>query len=127
MITAMLALALLQTPTTIVWGITSGEYLALARGETIVSTNYAPAVPQTPTVPTGPVVRMTGPVPYAVDMFADGSTVVYKQPVGTIPRVPPQDSNDVAQKFAMFACDVAVYASTPSIQALLDKHKIKCQ
>ena len=75
-------------------------------------------------VPPQPVVRMTGPVPNAVDMFADGSTVVYKQPVGTIPRVPPQDSNDIAQKFALFVCDVQ---SANVAQALLDKHKVKCQ
>ena len=77
-------------------------------------------------VPPQPIVIMTGPVPQAVDMFADGSTIVYRQPSGA--RVPPQDSNDVAQKFALFVCDLqAAYASTPSIQALLDKHKIKCQ
>lgn len=78
--------------------------------------------------PPQPVVRMTGPVPNAVEMYADGSTVLYKQPVGTIPRVPPQDSNDVAQRYALFVCELqTAYASTPSIQALLDKHKIKCQ
>ena len=79
-------------------------------------------------VPPQPVVRMTGPVPNAVDMFADGSTVVYRQPAGTIPRVPPQDSNDIAQRYALFVCELqTTYASTPSIQALLDKHKLKCQ
>lgn len=79
-------------------------------------------------VPPQPVVIMTGPIPAAVHMFADGSTVVYKQPVGTVPRVPPQDSNDVAQRYALFVCELqATYASTPSIQALLDKHKLKCQ
>lgn len=78
--------------------------------------------------PTGPVVIMTGPVPNAVHMFADGSTIVYKQPTGVIPRVPPQDSNDVAQRYALFVCELqTVYASTTSIQALLDKHKLKCQ
>ena len=75
-------------------------------------------------VPTQPVVRMTGPVPNAVDMFADGSTIVYRQPAGTIPRVPPQDSNDIAQKFALFVCDVQ---AANVAQALLDKHKLKCQ
>lgn len=86
------------------------------------------APPQLPTVPTGPVVSMSGPIPKAVEMFADGTTIVYKQPVNTVPRVPPQDSQDVAQKFALFACELqTAYASTPSIQALLDKHKVRCQ
>lgn len=85
------------------------------------------ALLQTPTVPTGPVVRMTGPVPGAVDMFADGSTILYRQPATTVPRVPPQDSNDVAQKFALVGCELWDLGKVNTlVKSVLDKHKVSC-
>lgn len=121
MLSSLFLLALLELPngTVVLSGFTSRLEIAEA--------------PQGPTVPTGPVVRMTGPVPAAVDMYADGSTVLYKQPLNTVARIPPQDSNDVAQKFALFGCEAAALATNQAtqgnaaLQALLVKHNIKCQ
>jgi hypothetical protein len=68
---------------------------------------------------------MHTPTYAAVQMFADGTTVLPLLPA--LPVRAPQDSNDVAVKFNAFGREICALGNTVSIvKAVVDKHKISC-
>ena len=77
--------------------------------------------------PPTPVVLIRTPAYDAVQMFADGSTVLPNIPASIL-RVPPQDSNDIGMVFNGFGRDMCLAAQGGNavVLASLTKWRISC-